>query len=87
LARRLNLPLDARLLRRLRETRAQSTLALDARQDNLAGAFACAAAGRRGCVVVVDDVMTSGATLHAAAKALKAAGARHVVNLVAARTP
>ena len=86
-ARRRGLPLDARLLHRRRETRAQSTLALDARQDNLAGAFACAAVGRAGCVVLVDDVMTSGATLHAAAEALKAAGARRVVNLVAARTP
>ncbi len=95
-ARTLGLPLASRLLRRERETRAQSTLALDARQANLAGAFACTplrgAGGlvspqRAGSVVLVDDVMTSGATLHAAAQALKAAGARCVVNLVAARTP
>ena len=95
-ARPLGLPLASRLLRRERETRAQSTLALDARQANLAGAFACApprgggraqSLQRAGCVVLVDDVMTSGATLHAAADALKAAGARRVVNLVAARTP
>jgi predicted amidophosphoribosyltransferase len=35
----------------------------------------------------VDDVMTSGATLEAAARALKAAGARYVTNFVALRTP
>jgi len=86
-ARPLGVPLAARVLRRERETRAQSTLALDARRANLAGAFACAPLHRTGCVVLVDDVMTSGATLHAAAEALKAAGARCVVNLVAARTP
>jgi ComF family protein len=95
-ARPLGLPLASRLLRRERETRAQSTLALDARQANLSGAFACTplrgsgrvpSPRRAGCVALVDDVMTSGATLHAAAEALKAAGARFVVNLVAARTP
>ncbi len=86
-ARPLGLPLAARLLHRERETRAQSTLALDDRQANLAGAFACAPLHDTGCVVLVDDVMTSGATLHAAAEALKAAGARCVVALVAARTP
>jgi predicted amidophosphoribosyltransferase len=32
-------------------------------------------------------VMTTGATLHAAAVALKAAGARHVIAVVAGRTP
>ncbi|MGI0503082.1 ComF family protein, partial [Burkholderia sp. ZZQ-2] len=41
-------------------------------------------AGRH--VALVDDVMTSGATLAAAAHALKAAGAARVTNLVALRT-
>jgi ComF family protein len=86
-ARPLGLPLSATLLRRERETQAQSTLALDARHANLADAFRCAPLRGAGCVVVVDDVMTSGATLQATADALKAAGAGFVVNLVAARTP
>lgn len=38
-------------------------------------------------VLVVDDVSTTGASLRAAAHALRAAGARHVVALTAARTP
>ena len=87
IARPTGLALEPRLLRRERETQAQSTLSLDARQANLAGAFTCAPLRRACCVVVVDDVMTSGATLQAAAHALKAAGASFVINLVAARTP
>ncbi|WP_302478098.1 phosphoribosyltransferase family protein, partial [Burkholderia pseudomultivorans] len=57
-----------------------------ARRDNVAAAFAVAGdvAGRH--VALVDDVMTSGATLAAAAHALKAAGAARVTNLVALRT-
>lgn len=41
----------------------------------------------RGAVVVVDDVVTSGATLSAAAEALRSAGAATVTGLCAARTP
>ena len=38
-------------------------------------------------VVLVDDVMTTGASLHAAATALRQAGAAHVTAVVLARTP
>ena len=41
--------------------------------------------GRR--VVLVDDVMTSGASLFAAAGALRQAGATHITGIVLARTP
>jgi predicted amidophosphoribosyltransferase len=38
-------------------------------------------------ILLIDDVMTSGATLNAAAQVLKQAGAVHVAALVFARTP
>jgi predicted amidophosphoribosyltransferase len=50
------------------------------------GAFACAADVRGGRVAVVDDVMTTGATLDELAGALKGAGAVAVENWVVART-
>ncbi|WP_179401169.1 phosphoribosyltransferase family protein [Burkholderia guangdongensis] len=86
LARRLGVRASATLLVRVARTAPQSRLAVRARRDNVASAFAVAhdVAGRH--VALVDDVMTSGATLAAAAQALKAAGARRVTNLVALRT-
>ena len=81
---------DARLLQRIRHTRPQSQLKRSERLANVHGAFlvdplrAGEMRGRR--VVVVDDVMTSGASMYAAARALKEAGAAHVTALVLART-
>lgn len=80
----------ADVLQRLRDTPAQSSLPLAARLRNVRGAFGVTpglesrVAGRR--VLLVDDVMTSGATLFAAAQALRAAGAAHITALVLART-
>ncbi|WP_374670102.1 phosphoribosyltransferase family protein [Ramlibacter sp.] len=76
---------------RLRETPAQARLDLAARAANVRGAFAVEPlrhADVRGLrVLLVDDVMTSGASLHAAALALQAAGALSVSAAVFARTP
>ncbi|WP_063550513.1 ComF family protein [Burkholderia territorii] len=86
LARRLGVRADAALLARVAETAPQSRLDRRARRDNVHAAFSVAGdlTGRH--VALVDDVMTSGATLAAAANALKAAGAARVTNLVALRT-
>jgi ComF family protein len=74
------------LLARQHDTQAQSLLRWDARQANLDHGFAAAGVVEGLHVGVVDDVMTTGATLEAAARALKSAGAVRVVNLVVART-
>ena len=73
-------------LTRVVATAAQSSLPLEQRQRNLRKAFA-ASGPVPGKVVLIDDVMTSGATLEAAAFALHQGGAREVRAWVAARTP
>lgn len=95
LARRLaparDIAAEARLLVRVREAPAQQGLDRLARLQNLAGAFALAPgaaarlAGRD--VLLVDDVMTTGATVREAARVLLAGGAASVQAWVLARTP
>ncbi|WP_329601711.1 ComF family protein [Paraburkholderia antibiotica] len=87
LARALGVRSDATLLERTLDTAPQSKLDLDARRQNVGHAFRVAHAVRGLHVGIVDDVMTSGATLEALAHTLKAAGARRVTNFVALRTP
>ena len=89
LARRLGVPCEPRLLSRVRDTATQTKKDRDARRRNMAGAFAVLRArepyafGRR--ILLVDDVMTTGATFAAAASALRAAGAARILCLSAAR--
>lgn len=86
-ARALHAPARTDLLRRLRDTEPQSSLPLARRARNLRGAFEASAAVRGRRVVLVDDVMTSGCTLDAAADALLRGGAAEVAVAVALRTP
>jgi ComF family protein len=88
LARRLGRPVSDALVR-TRATRSQTDLPASRRHANVRGAFAVRPArqseieGR--VVILVDDVSTTGATLGACARALKAAGAREVRAITAAR--
>jgi ComF family protein len=87
LARLMGVSSDASLLARVRHTAAQSRLDQETRRRNVADAFMVSAEVRGMHIGVVDDVMTSGATLDALATTLKRSGARRVTNFVALRTP
>ncbi|MEO6323741.1 MAG: ComF family protein [Thermoanaerobaculia bacterium] len=74
-------------LRRARETVPQSTLPAPQRQANVMGAFSSSDRVRGRSVLLVDDVMTTGATAFSAARSLLEAGASRVDLVVLARTP
>lgn len=85
LARRIDRPLLIDACKRTRETPQQATLDRVSRRDNLVGAFHCEMDLSGQSLLVVDDVMTTGASAHAVALALKSAGAARVLVAVAAR--
>jgi ComF family protein len=84
IARRLGIPLDLDTCRRIRPTAAQSLVAAAERARNVRGAFAVEGPV---CthVAIVDDVMTTGHTVEALAKALRRHGAEQVEVWVCAR--
>lgn len=80
-------PFALDLCERTREVRPQVELPFAERRRNVRGAFRVTRPLDGASVAVVDDVMTTGATLEEMARTLKAAGAARVVNWVLARTP
>lgn len=83
----LQIPVATRGLVAVRATASQTGLDRRARRRNVSGAFAVGTAPSRGaCVALVDDVVTTGATLDECARVLRRAGARHVVAICVART-
>jgi ComF family protein len=81
LSRWTGVRLAPRIVARIRDTPPQASLPWRDRARNIRGAFTVtdsAVSGRR--VVVIDDVMTTGASLAELARALKSAGALHVEN-------
>jgi len=87
IARRRGVPV-VRALRRARFTQTQAGLSNTARRGNVAGAFRCRRAAKTlagRSVLLIDDVMTTGSTAAACARALKQAGAAKVVLATVAR--
>ncbi len=85
LSARLELPLHARACQRVRDTPPQAALRWKERGKNVRKAFTCSEDFSGKHVAMVDDVMTSGATLNELARALRRAGAREVSAWVVAR--
>ncbi len=87
LGRRLKIPFKEHLLRRVRSTSSQTGLTAPQRAANVSGAFRgglfARPEGRR--ILLVDDVMTTGATVNACAKTLKQGGAVSVHVVTVAR--
>lgn len=85
LGKRLKLPVDRSTVLRTRATPPQAELPLKERHKNVRGAFECRGdfSGQR--ILLVDDVMTTGATLNECARVLKLHGASTVHVAVAAR--
>src|SRR5205814_2190858 len=81
----LGRPCHPRALARVRETAPQTTLARSARRENVRGAYRARLPPGVRHVLLVDDVVTTGATVEEAARALRRAGAREVSVLSVAR--
>ncbi|HCA78588.1 MAG TPA: hypothetical protein DEP53_02525, partial [Bacteroidetes bacterium] len=81
----LGIPVRADLVRRTRWTQTQTALSKEERKQNVEDAFECGETNLQGlCVIVVDDVITTGATIEAVARALEASKAKTVIAASAA---
>jgi ComF family protein len=82
---RLNIPVDKEFLRKIKNTRDQKILNHDDREDNIRGAFKIfgnSGAGRN--ILLVDDVVTTGATMREARKVIRQAGGNVLLAAVVA---
>jgi len=86
IGKQLKLPVLISACQRVRDTPSQSTLPWKGRRKNMRKAFVCTSEVAGKHVAVVDDVMTTGATLNEFAHALLEAGATEVSAWVVART-
>ncbi len=87
LAELLQVPVAMGLLVKIRETRPQKEMSsLVQKQDNVAGAFAVQGDAKGKCLLLVDDLYDSGATLAEAARMLTRAGAAKIVVLTLTKT-
>ena len=90
----LGLPVCPMLIRRFGHSKPQKTLSPAARKKNAAKAYRCRPVpeAKGGCAILVDDIVTSGASMAAGVRLLKRAGVRHFLPVAVAsdesnRTP
>ncbi|MEK6594756.1 MAG: ComF family protein [Pseudomonadota bacterium] len=83
--RMTGIPVAAGICRKVAETQPQAALPWKARAQNVRGAYVCDADLQGKKVAVIDDVMTTGATLNEIAKNLRRAGAVHISGWMVAR--
>ena len=86
IAKNTQIKLDYSICQRIKLTPPQASLPLKERIKNILGVFSCQQNLQGLNIALVDDVMTTGASLNELAKTLKQAGAAHVVCWVIART-
>tara|TARA_Y100001001_G_C7961051_1_gene292527 strand:+ start:270 stop:593 length:324 start_codon:yes stop_codon:yes gene_type:complete len=86
IASALDLPVDNGLVRRVRRVRSQRELNREARLANLRGVFEVIPPVPER-IAIVDDVVTTGATVRVLSSALREAGARNIQVWALARTP
>lgn len=84
-AREMSLPMRRDLLEKVRHTRPQALLRREQRLANMAGAFRVAGTLPGANILLIDDVMTTGATMGDCARACREAGAARVYALTFAR--
>ena len=77
-SRELKVPIDYKLMKKYKTTQAQSTLKLNQRKSNIKGSFKLEKIPPYQHVVIIDDVVTTGATSNELATVLKAAGIKKV---------
>lgn len=87
LSRQLNIACRPEFLLRVQEGIRQTHLKRTERTHSVQSLYACSGRMDNASIAVVDDVLTTGSTLHSIAQAFKAAGASSVYGLVLARTP
>jgi competence protein ComFC len=84
ISKRMNLPVLKRVLKRIKNTKDQTNLNAEQREKNVSGAFSLSSAkdgeqiyGKK--IILIDDVITTGATLRGCAEVLREGGAKKVV--------
>lgn len=87
IAKQYRIPLLINDCQRIKHTAPQTGLAWKLRQKNIRNAFTCKIELTGKHVAVIDDVMTTGATLNELAKVIRQQGATEISNWVIARTP